>query len=124
MRMGRVGTILLSRLLAIAVLLCIALPILPLVAILYPLRQGLAGMPMSILQVFSMEVAPPKHRGLANSSYQSANQVAWAIAAPIGGALIRHSGYTPVFWLAAGFFLLALVLFWWRFGRKRFVTRP
>jgi MFS family permease len=120
MRFGRVATILLPRLLAVPVMLCIGIStLLPLAAILYPLRQGLTDMPNGILQVFSMEVVPPQQRGLANSSYQSANQVAWAAATPIGGIIISHLGYTPVFLLTAIFYLLALALIWWRFGDKR-----
>jgi predicted MFS family arabinose efflux permease len=75
-----------------------------------------------ILQVFSMEVLSPKHRGVANSGYQGASQVAVAISAPIGGLLIRDLGYTPVFLITAVCYFLAQALFWWRFGGKRFVT--
>jgi MFS family permease len=121
MRIGRVATILLPRLITLPILLCIGLfPLLPLAAALYPLRQGLTGIPNSVWQVFSMEVVSSEHRGLANSSYQSANKVAWAVAAPVGGFLISRMGYTPVFLVAAMSYLLALVLFWWRFGGKRF----
>jgi MFS family permease len=122
MRIGRVETILLPRGLAIPVLLCIAFfPLLPLVVILYPLRQVLANMANSILQVFSMEVFSPQHRGLSNSGYYGANQAALAVAAPIGGLLIHHLGYTSVFLTTAVCQLLALALFWWRFGGS-FVT--
>lgn len=120
MRIGRVSTIILPRLLGIPVMLCIGIStLLPLAAILYPLRQGLTDMPNGILQVFSMEIIPPQRRGLANSSYQSANQVAWATATPIGGMIISHLGYTPVFLLTAVLYSLALILIWWRFGGKR-----
>jgi MFS family permease len=120
MRFGRVATILLPRLLGIPIMLCIGLStFLPLAAILYPLRQGLTDMPNGILQIFSMEVVPPQHRGLANSSYQSANQIAWAAATPIGGMIISRLGYTPVFLITAVLYFLALALIWWRFGGKR-----
>jgi hypothetical protein len=125
MRIGRVATILLPRLLAIPIMLCIGLStVLPLAAILYPLRQSLTDMPNGVLQVFSMEVVPPEHRGLANSSYQTANQVALAVATPIGGLLISRVGYTPVFFLTAVFYLLALALIWWRFGGKYVFEKP
>ena len=100
-------------------MLCIGISsILPLAAILYPLRKGLSDMPMGILQVFSMEVIQPQRRGLANSSYQSANLVAWAVGTPIGGILISRLGYTSVFFATAVLYLLALSLIWWRFGSK------
>jgi predicted MFS family arabinose efflux permease len=120
LRIGRVATILLPRLLTIPILLGIGIcPFLLLAAILYPLRQGLTGIPNSIFQVFSMEAVSPEHRGLANSGYQSANKIAWAAATPIGGIIISRLGYTPVFFITAVFYLLAAALIWWRFGGKR-----
>lgn len=120
MRIGRVATIILPRLLGIPIMLCIGIStLLPLAAILYPLRQGLTDMPNGILQVFSMEAIPLERRGLANSSYQSANQIAWATATPIGGIIISNLGYTPVFLTTAVLYLLATALIWWRFADKR-----
>jgi predicted MFS family arabinose efflux permease len=75
-------------------------------------------MSQGILQVFSMEVVSQQHRGLANSSYQAALQVASACGAPIGGLIIAHQGYAPVFVCAAILYSLALALFWLRFGRR------
>jgi MFS family permease len=122
MRIGRVASIVLPRLLGIPVLLCLGLvPLLPLAAIVYPLRWALTNMTNGIAQVFSMEVISPQHRGVSSSCYQGASQVALAISAPIGGLLIRDLGYTPVFLIAAVCHLLALALVWWRFGGKRFV---
>jgi len=119
-RIGRVATIIFPRLLGTLVMLCIGIStFLPLAAILYPLRQGLTDMPNGILQVFSMEVIPPQHRGLANSSYQSANQVAWATATPIGGIMISHLGYTSVFLMTATLYTLAMALLWWRFDLQK-----
>ncbi|TMC18528.1 MAG: MFS transporter [Chloroflexi bacterium] len=122
-RVGRITAILLPRLLAIPLLLCIAMPIsVPLVAILHPLRQFMSGLPIGLWQAFSMEVLPNERRGLANSSYLGAGQLAWAVAAPAGGVMIHKLGYIPVFWMTALCSLLAVVLFWWRFGGKRFAT--
>ena len=120
LRVGRVATILLPRLLTIPILLGMGVcPFLLLAAILYLLRQGLTGIPNSMLEVVSMEVVSAEQRGLANSSYQSANKMAWAAATPIGGIIISRLGYTPVFFIAAAFYSLAVALIWWRFGGKR-----
>ena len=117
MRFGMLTTLLLPRLLSIPVMLLMGLtPFLPLAAVLYPCRQGLMDMNAGILQVFSMEQVPERHRGLANSSYQAFNQVAVAIGAPIGGLLIERGGYAPVFIIAAVLYLLALLVLWLRFG--------
>ncbi len=117
-RIGKVRTILLPRLLSLPIMLLIGLTnFLPLAAALYPVRQGLMDMSQGILQLFSMEVVPQQHRGLANSSYQVAFQIASACGAPIGGLIIAHQGYVPVFVCAAILYSLALAVIWLRFER-------
>jgi len=76
-------------------------------------------MSAGILQVFSMESVTEKHRGLANSSYQAAFQVPWAVAAPIGGLIIVNFGYTPIFLSGAFFYLLTIIILWGRFGSRK-----
>ncbi len=115
-RIGKISTITLTRLASIPLLLTIGLTsFLPLAALLYLLRQGMMDMSAGILQVFSMEAVSEKRRGLANSSYQSAFQVPWAITAPIGGLLIVHFGYPPAFLLGALFYILTIVTLWAKF---------
>jgi MFS family permease len=119
-RFGRINAITLTRLASIPLLLIIGLTsILPLAAFLYLFRQGTMDMSAGILQVFSMESVTEKHRGLANSSYQAAFQVPWAAAAPIGGLIIVHFGYTPIFLLGAFFYILTIIILWARFGWRR-----
>jgi MFS family permease len=115
-RIGRVNTIALTRLLSIPLLLLVGLTgILPLAALLYPLRQGVMDMSNGVLQVYSMEVVSGKYRGLANSSYQAAYQVPWAITASVGGTIIVQFGYPPIFLLGAASYILAIVVLWGRF---------
>ncbi|MGH2498416.1 MAG: MFS transporter [Ktedonobacteraceae bacterium] len=117
-RIGRVNTIAVTRLLSIPLLLLVGLTgILPLAALLYPLRQGVMDMSNGILQVYSMEAVSEKFRGLANSSYQAAYQVPWAITASVGGVIIVQVGYPPVFLLGALCYILAIAVLWGRFGR-------
>lgn len=119
-RLGRINTIALTRLVSIPLLLTIGLTgFLPLAAFLYPFRQGTMDMSGGILQVFSMEAVSEKYRGLANSSYQAAFQVPWAIAAPIGGLIIAQFGYPPIFLLGTFCYILTIVILWARFGRKK-----
>ena len=118
-RIGKVRTIVLPRLLSLPIMLMIGLTnFLPLAAALYPVRQGLMDMSQGILQLFSMEVVPQQHRGLANSSYQAAFQIASACGAPVGGLVIANQGYVPVFICAAILYSLALAVVWLRFGRS------
>jgi len=116
-RVGKINTIALTRLASIPILLTIGLTsILPLAALLYLFRQGVMDMSLGILQVFSMESVSEQNRGLANSSYQVGFQVPWALAAPIGGLIIVHFGYPPVFLLGAFCYLLTIIVLWGRFG--------
>jgi MFS family permease len=118
-RIGRVNTISLTVLASLPFLLTLGLTtVLPLAAACYVLRQGLMDMSNGVLQVFSMEVVPPRRRGLANSSYQAAFQVPNALAAPLGGLLIVRFGYAPIFLAAAACYLLAIAVLWGSFGRR------
>lgn len=120
MRIGKVNTMVWTRLISIPLMLTIGLSsFLPLAAILYLFRQGTMDMSQGILQVFSMEVVPEQRRGLANSSYQASFQVAEAVTTPIGGLMIVHLGYSSVFLLAALFYLPAIGILWGKFGRGR-----
>ncbi len=116
-RIGKINTITLTRLASIPLLLTIGLSgILPLAALLYLFRQGTMDMSAGILQVFSMESVMEKYRGLANSTYQVAYQVPWALAAPLGGLIIVHFGYPPIFLLGAFCYILTIITLWGKFG--------
>ena len=120
MRIGKVNTMVWTRLISIPLMLTIGLTsFLPLAAILYLFRQGTMDMSQGILQVFSMEAVPEQRRGLANISYQASFQVAEAVTTPIGGLMIVHLGYSSVFLLAAVFYLPAIGILWGKFGRGR-----
>ena len=120
MRIGKVNTMVWTRLLSIPLLVTIGLTnLLPLAVVLYLFRQGTMDMSVGIQQVFSMEAVSERHRGLANSSYQASYQAALALTAPIGGLMIVHLGYPPIFLVGAFFYLLAIGTLWWKFGRGR-----
>jgi MFS family permease len=117
LRIGRVRTLTFTRLLSLPIQLLIGFTrFLPLAALLYPLRQMAMDMSTGLLQAFSMEVVPPQHRGLANSSYQAAFLALQALTTPLGGLIITHSGFTPVYVGGAVLYLLAIVLLWTRFA--------
>jgi len=119
-RIGRVNAIALTQLASIPLLITLGLTnILPLAALCFLFRQGLMDMSNGVLQVFSMEVVPEQHRGIANSSYQVAFQVPGALTAPLGGLLIANVGYTPIFLGAAACYLLAIGTLWGKYGRGK-----
>lgn len=123
-RIGKINTITLTRLISIPLLFTIGItPFLPLAAALFLFRRGTMNMSAGIFQVFSMEAVPREHRGLANSTYQASYQVAWAVSAPVGGLIIARVGYLPVFIGAAILYLLATVILWGCFrGREATLT--
>ncbi|MBV9690816.1 MAG: MFS transporter [Ktedonobacteraceae bacterium] len=115
-RIGKITTITITRLLAIPLLLTIGLTnLLPLAATFYLFRQGLMDMSLGIFQVFSMEIVSQQQHGLVNSTYQAFSQVAFALSVPLGGLIIAHKGYTPAFILGAILYLLATGALWGRF---------
>ena len=116
MRIGKINTIAITRLIGIPILLAIGFTgMLPLAAILYPLRQGITDMPSGIFQVFFMEEVPARRRGLANSGFQAADQVGAALTTPLGGLIIAHMGYQPVFVIGAVVYVVAFAVLWFRF---------
>lgn len=123
-RMGKINTITLTRLISIPLLFTLGItPFLPLAAALFLFRRGTMNMSAGIFQVFSMEAVPREYRGLANSTYQASYQVAWAVSAPVGGLIIARVGYLPVFIGAAILYLLATVILWGCFrGREATLT--
>ena len=119
-RIGRVNAIALTQLASLPLLITLGLTtMLPLAALCFLFRQGLMDMSNGVLQVFSMEVVPEQHRGIANSSYQVAFQVPGALTAPLGGLLIANVGYTPIFLGAAACYLLAIGTLWGKYGRGK-----
>ena len=119
-RIGKVNSVVATQVSSIPFLVTIGLiPLLPIAAIFYLLRQGLMDMSMGVLQVFSMEAVAEQHRGVANSAYQAAFQIPWALMAPLGGLIISHSGYPAVFIGGAICYLLASSILWGNFGRGR-----
>ncbi|HEY0752675.1 MAG TPA: MFS transporter [Ktedonobacteraceae bacterium] len=119
-RLGRVNSILLTRLSSLPLLLAIGFTSsLPLAAVFYPLREGLMDMSAGVLLVFSLEEVPERHRGISNSVYQAAFQIAWAISSSIGGLIIVSIGYGPLFGGATFCYLAALAVLWGRFSRTR-----
>ncbi len=119
-RVGKVNAVVVTQVSSIPLLVMIGLiPILPAAVILYLLRQGLMDMSAGVLQVFSMEAVVEEHRGIANSGYQAAFLVPWAVMAPLGGLIITHSGYPAVFIGGAFCYILAVSVLWGNFGRGR-----
>jgi len=119
-RLGHVGSIAWTRLCSLPLLLVVGLTgSLRLAASLYPLREGLMDMSNGILLVFSMESVVEEYRGIANSAYQAAFQVAWALTSSLGGLLIVSAGYGPLFVGAALCYLTTIIILWGRFGQSR-----
>jgi MFS family permease len=119
-RIGKINTITITRLAGIPLLLAIGFTgFIPLAAILYPLRQGVTDMGVGIFQVFFMEETPAKRRGLANSGFQAADQIGSALTTPLGGLIIAHVGYQPVFMIGAVVYFVAFATLRFRFLKNK-----
>lgn len=119
-RIGKINSIMLTRLISLPLLLAVGFASsLPLALLFYPLREGVMDMSQGVLQVFSMEEIPEQHRGLANSAYQATYQIAWAITASLGGLIIVSVGYSPLFLGTGACYLAAIGFLWGKFGGKR-----
>ncbi|HCJ33447.1 MAG TPA: hypothetical protein DHV65_03990 [Ktedonobacter sp.] len=119
-RVGKVNSVVVTHVSSIPLLVMIGLiPLLPIAATLYIFRQGLMDMSSGVLQVYSMEAVAEQYRGVANSGYQAAFLVPWALMAPIGGVIITHFGYPAVFIGGALSYLLASLILWGKFSRGR-----
>ncbi len=119
-RIGKIPAVALTRLLSIPLLLIIGLTsFLPLASLLYLFRQGAMDMANGIFQVYSMEAIPEQRRGVANSTYQAVFQGAESVTTPLGGIMIAHLGYIPVFVTGAVFYVISTGLLWGRFGVVR-----
>jgi MFS family permease len=119
-RIGKINTITITRLAGIPLLLAIGFTgFIPLAAILYPLRQGVTDMGVGLFQVFFMEETPAKSRGLANSGFQAADQIGSALTTPLGGLIIAHMGYQPVFVIGAVVYFVAFATLWFRFRNMK-----
>ncbi len=119
-RVGKVNSVVVTQVSSIPLLVMIGLiPLLPIAATLYIFRQGLMDMSSGVLQVYSMEAVAEQYRGVANSGYQAAFLVPWALMAPIGGVIITHFGYPAVFIGGALSYLLASLILWGKFSRGR-----
>lgn len=119
-KLGRVNSIAWTRLCSLPLLLAVGFAgSLRLAAGLYPLREGLMDMSNGVLMVFSMEEVEEEYRGIANSAYQAAYQVAWALTSSLAGLLIVFAGYSPLFIGAALCYLATIALLWARFGWRK-----
>ncbi len=115
-RIGKINAITVTRLAGIPLLLAIGFTgFVPLAAVLYPLRQGVTDMSVGIFQVFFMEAVSAQRRGLANSCFQAADQIGAVLTTPLGGLIIVHMGYQPVFVIGAVVYLVAFSTLWLRF---------
>jgi MFS family permease len=117
-RYGVVRLVVLTQLLAIAVLLFLAAAPAPAAAMAaFVMRQGLMDMTSPIAQGWLLGLAAPEQRATTSSLLLIAQQGPWALSSAAGGALQQRAGFLPGFLLTALFYLLS-VAFWIAFFRR------
>ena len=111
-RLGLVRGVVLTQLASVPFMLLLALSgSFPVVLLAFFLRGGLMNMNQPLASHFAMEVVPKKAHAITNSLLALAWFLSWSVSADIGGALIERRGYTEPLLLAAGFYVLASVLY-------------
>jgi len=111
-RMGLVRGVVATQLASVPFMVLLALSgSFPVVLLAFFLRGGLMNMNQPLASHFAMEVVPKKAHAITNSLLALAWFLSWSVSADIGGALIERRGYTEPLLLAAGFYVLASVLY-------------
>jgi predicted MFS family arabinose efflux permease len=117
-RLGLVRGVVLTQLASVPFMVLLALSAsFPVVLFAFFLRGGLMNMNQPLASHFAMEVVPKKAHAITNSLLALAWFLSWSVSADIGGALIERKGYTEPLLLAAGFYVLASVLYLVFFNR-------
>jgi MFS family permease len=112
-RFGLVRGVVLTQLASVPFMVLIALSgSFPVVLLAFFLRGGLMNMNQPLASHFAMEVVPERAHAMTNSLLSLAWFLSWSVSADIGGAMIERKGYTEPLLLAAGFYVLASLLYY------------
>jgi predicted MFS family arabinose efflux permease len=105
-----------------------AVPVLAVASIIYLIRGPLMNAGNAPLQTILMGAVPPEERIVGSGVYNVSWQVAGAVGAGLGGALIDQAGYPVTFVTAAVLYACSVALLAWWFGLshrdKRAIDSP
>lgn len=79
-------------------------------------RGALMNMGQPVGTTFMMEAVKPEDHGLINSLSSMAWTSSWAVSTQVGGAMIEHSGFVPVFLIAIGLYLASSITYYYFFS--------
>lgn len=124
-RFGKTRTAVVAALCSVPFLLAMGVfPLLWVVSVAFLVRSFLMNIGGTPLQAFLMEIVPERLRVVASGAYNVSFQLAGAAGSGIGGFLIAHLGFRPIFFVAAPFYLAsAFLLLLWFGGRPEAHTR-
>ena len=124
-RFGKTRTAVVAALCSVPFLLAMgAFPLLWVVSVAFLVRSFLMNIGGTPLQAFLMEIVPERLRVVASGAFNVSFQLAGAAGSGIGGLLITHLGFRPIFFVAAPFYLTsAFLLLLWFGGRAEAHTR-
>jgi MFS family permease len=112
-KMGRVKTVTILNLLSVPFLIIMGITnIVILFLISFLLRNTFINMGEPISSSFILSNIKDDKKIILNSMVSVAFQLGWFIQAPIAGNLMMKFGYSFVFYLAAGIYLLRIVLYY------------
>ena len=117
-RFGKVRTALVAQVASLPFLLALgSVPIAVIAGAAFLVRGGLMSLTSAPLQAYLMEVVPGERRILASNVYNVSYQVAWAIGAGLGGAVIAFGGFAAPMLIALVLYAISAVLlgrWFWR----------
>jgi len=85
-------------------------------SVLYGLGQGAL---YPILNGLAIKLARPEHLGAANSTFFSSIDLGYGIGSILLGAVLQYTGFTVIFFVSAGFNLVAIILYYFFFIRRK-----
>jgi len=117
-RFGKVRASLVAQVASLPFLLALGgIPIAAIAGAAFLIRGGLMALTSAPLQAYLMEAVPGERRIVASNVYNVSYQVAWAIGAGLGGAVIAVGGFVAPMLIAAALYAASAVLlgrWFWR----------
>ena len=111
LRLGKIRSVVLSQWASLVFLLVLGfVPVLPIAALAFWMRNALMNMGHPLFSAFMMERTPEEERGTVNSLFQMAWQVGWMVGPAISGAVQTRVGFAPLFLATGTFYALSTAL--------------
>jgi MFS family permease len=115
---GKVRAVALTQFSSLVFLMVIGFsPLYWLAAIGFLMRTMLMNMAQPLYSAFCMEQVPERDQGVVNSVLNMSWQVGWSVGPYISGLVQENYGFTPLFLVTGGLYLVAILTLWMFFQK-------